>query len=199
MVLGARYEPSNVGLWVKCPTIVLQLLAKQRSHDIQYKDIWHNGRPLLCEVSYMLSNTKELFMLNVVMLSVMVPKQGILHREVSLYHWPPVWLVWNQLYDNWQFLFLFAKWTDPNQSNRRSMVHGYFPFSIPWPKHHLCLYLFKKFTKFLWMFTKQNFSFFFLSYFIFKITSTKLKFGNSKNSKNRITRLGFTKFLMIII
>jgi hypothetical protein len=29
--------------------------------------------------------------------------QGILKREVSLYHWPPVWLVWNQLYDNWQF------------------------------------------------------------------------------------------------
>ncbi len=32
------------------------------------------------------------------------------HRggEVSMYHWPPVWLVWNQLYDNWQFLFSFA-------------------------------------------------------------------------------------------
>jgi hypothetical protein len=34
--------------------------------------------------------------------------QGILKGEVSLYHWPPVWLVWNQLYDNWQFLCLFA-------------------------------------------------------------------------------------------
>ncbi len=34
-------------------------------------------------------------------------KQGILNGDVSLYHWPPVWLVWNQLYDNWQFLFLF--------------------------------------------------------------------------------------------
>ncbi len=42
---------------------------------------------------------------------------GILKGEVSLYRWPPVWLVWNQLYDNWQFLFLFAKQTDPNQSN----------------------------------------------------------------------------------
>ena len=40
--------------------------------------------------------------------------QGILKGEVSLYHWPPVWLVWNQLYDNWQFLFLFAKQTNPN-------------------------------------------------------------------------------------
>jgi hypothetical protein len=25
--------------------------------------------------------------------------QGILKGEVSLYRWPPVWLVWNQLYD----------------------------------------------------------------------------------------------------
>ncbi len=38
--------------------------------------------------------------------------QGILKGEASLYHWPPVWLVWNQLYDNWQFLFLFAKQTN---------------------------------------------------------------------------------------
>ncbi len=53
--------------------------------------------------------------------------QGILKGEVSLYHWPPVWLVWNQLYDNWQFLFLFAKLTNPNQSNTRSMVQWYFP------------------------------------------------------------------------
>ncbi len=56
----------------------------------------------------------------------------ILKGEVSLYHWPPVWLVWNQLYCNWQFLFLFAKQTNPNQSNRRSIVQWYFPFSIPW-------------------------------------------------------------------
>ncbi len=56
---------------------------------------------------------------------------GILKGEVSLYCWRPVWLVWNKLYDNWQFLFLFAKQTNPNQSNRRSMVHWYLPFSIP--------------------------------------------------------------------
>jgi len=54
-------------------------------------------------------------------------KQGILKGEVSLYHWPPVWLVWNQLNDYWQFLFLFAKHSNPNQSNRRSMVQWYFP------------------------------------------------------------------------
>jgi hypothetical protein len=37
-------------------------------------------------------------------------------------------LVWNQLYDNWQLLFLSAKQTNPNQSNRRSVVQWYFPF-----------------------------------------------------------------------
>ncbi len=59
--------------------------------------------------------------------------QGIILKgEASLYHWPPVWLVWNQLYGYWQFLFLFAKQTNPNQSNRRSMVQWYFLFSIPW-------------------------------------------------------------------
>ncbi len=53
--------------------------------------------------------------------------QGILKGEVSLYHWPPVWLVWNQLCDNSQFLFLFAKQTNPKQSNRRSTVRWYIP------------------------------------------------------------------------
>ncbi len=55
---------------------------------------------------------------------VLLPKIG---NILSLYHWPPVWLVWNQLYDNWQFLFLFAKHTNTNQSNRRSTVECYFP------------------------------------------------------------------------
>ncbi len=48
-------------------------------------------------------------------LSVHVFFQGILKGEVSLYRWLPVWLVWNQLYDNWYFvLLLFAKQTNPN-------------------------------------------------------------------------------------
>ncbi len=54
-------------------------------------------------------------------------KPGDTKGELSLYCWPPVWLVWNQLYDYWQFLFLFAKQTNPNQSNRRSTVQWYFP------------------------------------------------------------------------
>jgi hypothetical protein len=53
--------------------------------------------------------------------------QGTLKEEVSLYCWPPVWLVWNQLYDNWQFSMLFAKQTNLNRSNWRSTVQWYFP------------------------------------------------------------------------
>ncbi len=59
--------------------------------------------------------------------SLACSEQGILKGEVSLYHWPPVQLVWNQLYDNWQLLFLFSKQTNPNRSNRRSMVQWYLP------------------------------------------------------------------------
>jgi hypothetical protein len=55
------------------------------------------------------------------------PGKGILKGEVSLYHWPPIWLVWKQLYGNWQFLFLFAKQTNPNQWNRKSTVQWYLP------------------------------------------------------------------------
>ncbi len=64
---------------------------------------------------------------------------------ISLYHWPPVLLIWNRLHDNWQFLFLFGKQTNPNQSNRsnpnqsnrRSTVQWYFPSSIPCSVHWL--------------------------------------------------------------
>jgi len=38
-----------------------------------------------------------------------VLSQGILKGEVSLYCWPPVCLVWNQLYDNWQFFVFICK------------------------------------------------------------------------------------------
>ncbi len=74
--------------------------------------------------------------------------QGILKGEVSLYHLPPVWLVWNQLYDNWQFLFLFAKQTNPNQSSRRSTVQWYFT-----------LLVFLGQNPFLWHFLQQSLQF----------------------------------------
>ncbi len=53
--------------------------------------------------------------------------QGILKGEVSLYCWPPARLAWYQLYDNWQFLFLFSKQANSNQWNSRSTVQWYFP------------------------------------------------------------------------
>ncbi len=65
-----------------------------------------------------------------------IPKAGNPKGEVSLYCWPPVWLVWNLLYDYWQFLFLFAKQAYPNQSNRRSMVQWYFPLLYFLPKQY---------------------------------------------------------------
>ncbi len=44
--------------------------------------------------------------------------------------WPPVWLVWNKLYDNCQVFFLFAKQANPNRPNRRSVVKWYFPHLV---------------------------------------------------------------------
>jgi hypothetical protein len=73
------------------------------------------------------SSPKKLFQADNKWWGVRERTQGILNGEVSLHRWPPVWLVWNQLYDNWQFLFLFAKQTNPKQSNRRSTVQWYFP------------------------------------------------------------------------
>jgi len=59
---------------------------------------------------------------------------GILKREVSLYHWPPVWLVWNQLYDNWQFLFLIPNRLIQFQTSQTGgqQYSDTSPFSIPW-------------------------------------------------------------------
>jgi len=51
------------------------------------------------------------------------------------YPWPPVWLVWNQLFYNWQFLFSLAKQQD--RLIQTSQIGGQWyshtpPFSIPW-------------------------------------------------------------------
>ncbi len=56
--------------------------------------------------------------------------QGILKGEVSLYQWPPVWLVWNQLYDYWQFCFYLQ-----NRLIQTSQTGQWYsdtsPFNIP--------------------------------------------------------------------
>ncbi len=55
----------------------------------------------------------------------------ILKGEVSLYHWPPVWLVCNQLYDNWQCFYLQNRLIQTSQTGGQwySVTS---PFSIPW-------------------------------------------------------------------
>jgi len=52
--------------------------------------------------------------------------QGILKGEVSLYHWPPAWLVWNQLYDNLQNRLFKTTQTGGQWYSDTS------PFSLPW-------------------------------------------------------------------
>ncbi len=65
-----------------------------------------------------------------------VSDQGILKGEVPLYHWPPVWLVWNQLYDNWQFLFLFQNRLIQNSQTECQQYSDTSPFSILRPDNN---------------------------------------------------------------
>ncbi len=58
--------------------------------------------------------------------------QVILKGEVSLYCWPPVWLVWNQLYDNWQFLFYLQNILIQTSQTEGRQYNDSSPFSIPW-------------------------------------------------------------------
>jgi hypothetical protein len=57
--------------------------------------------------------------------------QGILKGELSLYHRPPVWLVWNWLYDNWQFLFHLKNRLIHSSRTGGQQYSDTSPFSIP--------------------------------------------------------------------
>ena len=70
----------------------------------------------------------------VILLKLLSQMQGILKGEVSLYHWPPIWLIWIQLYDKRQFLFLFAKQTIPSVKQEVNSTLILPPFSIPCKK-----------------------------------------------------------------
>jgi hypothetical protein len=64
--------------------------------------------------------------------------QGILNGEVSLYYWPPVWLVLIKLYDNWHFLFIILQ----NRLIQTSQIGGQrysdiSPFGIPCSRLYL--------------------------------------------------------------
>ncbi len=58
--------------------------------------------------------------------------QGNLKGEVSLYHWPPVWLVLNQLYDNWNFCFYLQNRLIKTSPTGGQWYSDTSPLSIPW-------------------------------------------------------------------
>jgi len=58
--------------------------------------------------------------------------QGILNGEVSLYSWPPVWLVWNHLYDYWQFLLLMQNRLIQTSQKGGKWYSDTSPLIIPW-------------------------------------------------------------------
>ncbi len=62
-------------------------------------------------------------------------RQGIL-KEKYLYNWPPVWMVWNQLYDNHRYLmttdnFCFYLQNRLIQASKTGGQSYRTPFSIP--------------------------------------------------------------------
>ena len=60
--------------------------------------------------------------------------QGILKGEVSLYRWPPVWLVWNQLYETDNFCFYLQNSLIQTSQTGGQQYSDTSPFSVPWPK-----------------------------------------------------------------
>jgi hypothetical protein len=62
----------------------------------------------------------------------LVLRQGILKGEVSLYPWPPVWLVWINLFCKWKQKFqLSCSWFQTSQTGGQ-WYSNTSPFSIPW-------------------------------------------------------------------
>ncbi len=55
--------------------------------------------------------------------------------EVSLYHWPPVWLVWMQLYDNRHFCFYLQNRLIQTNQTGGQWYSDTSPFSIPCLSH----------------------------------------------------------------
>ncbi len=71
--------------------------------------------------------------------------QGTLKGEVSLYSWPPVWPVWNQLYDTVNFCFYLQNRLSQTSQTGGQRHSDTSPFSIslvcPWAHPHLRLQL----------------------------------------------------------
>ncbi len=54
---------------------------------------------------------------------------------VSLYRWPPVWLVWNRPYDYRQFVFYLQNRLIQTSQSGGQWYSDTSPFSIPWTKY----------------------------------------------------------------
>ncbi len=88
--------------------------------------------------------------------------QWILKGEVSLYRWPSVWLVWNQLHHCWQFCFYLQ-----NRLIQTSQTGQWYsdtsPFSIPciglaYPSYWKLIRRSSKLSKTFWNARKSLFS-----------------------------------------
>ncbi len=96
------------------------------THDISSNDIfqtflWHSPHPQTRTGHSMIAQLFGDYSQKVVLL------QGMLKWEVSLYHWPPVWLVWINLFCKQKQKMSVVIQLIPNQSNRRSTIQWYFP------------------------------------------------------------------------
>ena len=114
----------------------IRLLGRKGVHEYNKQHYFPGLVNLTCPINVMHASSSSSWLLSL-SVSLCVCYQRTLKEEVSLYCWPPVWLILIQLYDSWQFSFLFAKQTNPNRSNRRSTVQRYFPFSVPWDCYNL--------------------------------------------------------------
>ncbi len=95
--------------------IMLNVVVPHRLHNIwQQIEAWISIKSLLWALCVLLCG----------------PTQGILKGEVSLYHWPPVWLVWNQPYDSCFYLQNRLIQTSQTGGERTVILS---PFSFPWP------------------------------------------------------------------
>jgi hypothetical protein len=60
----------------------------------------------------------------------------MLKGEVSMYHWPPVWLIWNQLFDYWQFLFYLQNRLIQTSQTGGQQYSDTSPYSIQCKGYH---------------------------------------------------------------
>jgi len=88
-----------IGGALSSPIVPSKWLTGNSSHCLRFMRFWRRICWLLCSCLEGMGAISSLLMYH-----AYGPSQWILKGKVSLYYWPPVWLVWNQLYENWQFI-----------------------------------------------------------------------------------------------